>query len=181
MLLLSAGTPVLESFGVQMLQQLFELEMCIRETKNRTHTPLSQLPLRCLCVFLLLFQSAHSPLPFRLACCFFTLLVFWLSFESKSGLVCPPGPVLALNTWNWTPLPLTVVLYPVWWETGTLIRWTEIRRPMSLRSDYLRSLHKDISPTKRLMKVFIYIRSSFWKLPKTIIFCSNIGWTAGFA
>lgn len=39
---------MLKSFGVQMLQQLFELEMCMRETKNRTCTPLSQLPLHCL-------------------------------------------------------------------------------------------------------------------------------------
>lgn len=46
--LLSAGTMMPKSFGVQMLQQLFELEVCMRETKNRTRTPLSQLPLHCL-------------------------------------------------------------------------------------------------------------------------------------
>lgn len=61
--LLSTGTTMPKSFGVQMLQQLFELEVCMRETKNRTRTPLSQLPLHCLwdclCVSPL---SSFSPL-----------------------------------------------------------------------------------------------------------------------
>lgn len=79
--LLSAGTTVLKSFGVQMLQQLFEFEMCMRETKNRMRTPLSQLPLHCLwdCLCVspsLLFQSSCSPL---------LLLTQWL--------LLPPPPL----------------------------------------------------------------------------------------
>lgn len=50
-------------FGVQMIQQLFELEMCMRETKNRTCTPLSQLPLRCLwdCLYISPLSSFSPP------------------------------------------------------------------------------------------------------------------------
>lgn len=43
-----------EVFQCARAPQLFQTEMCRRETKNRTHTPLSQLPLHrlwdCLCV-----------------------------------------------------------------------------------------------------------------------------------
>lgn len=43
-----------EVFQCARAPQLFQTEMCKRETKNRTHTPLSQLPLHrlwdCLCV-----------------------------------------------------------------------------------------------------------------------------------
>lgn len=39
---------MLKSSSLHKLRQLFLTEMCKRETKNRTHTPLSQLPLHCL-------------------------------------------------------------------------------------------------------------------------------------
>lgn len=78
-----------------MLQQLFELEMCMRETKNRTHTPLSQLPLHCLwdclCISpLSSFQSSCSP-PSRTV----PLSIFLLFLVLESGLVCLASPALA--------------------------------------------------------------------------------------
>lgn len=45
---LSVGMTIPMYLHVQILQQLFELEECMGDTKNRTCTPLSQLPLHCL-------------------------------------------------------------------------------------------------------------------------------------
>lgn len=70
--------------GVQMLQQLFECEMCMRETKNRMRTPLSQLPSRCLWDCLCI-----SPLSS------FSLFAFLLFF-CRVAVVTPPFSVFLL-------------------------------------------------------------------------------------
>lgn len=83
----------------QALQQLFESEMCRRETKNRTPAPLSQLPLHCLWDYLCVSPlSSFSPLCLPLAewlllplpLCFPTFLKPWIrscvSGQSYAGM-----------------------------------------------------------------------------------------------
>lgn len=114
------------------------------ETKNRTRTPLCQLPLHCLWDCLCV--SPFSPPLLLSALLLFApyLSVFLLFLVPESGRVCLASPLLAWKSWNRTPLLLSVVHYPTWWESRTPWHSTEnvSFRPMSLGSNYLRSTKK---------------------------------------
>lgn len=90
--------------------QLFQTEMCKRETKNRTHTPLSQLPLHrlwdCLCVSpLSSFTVPVSP-PSLLP----SLPLYSPTFTApESALVSLARLAPPRTTWNRTPLPPPVL------------------------------------------------------------------------
>lgn len=98
---------MLKSSSLHKLRQLFLTEMCKRETKNRTHTPLSQLPLHCLwdclCVSpLFSFKVPVSSLPPSL---FSHFLSSWIS-PSFPGKACAAAKDLKQDTTspNYGPL-----------------------------------------------------------------------------
>lgn len=95
-----------EVFQCARAPQLFQTEMCKRETKNRTHTPLSQLPLHCLwdclCVSpLSSFTVPVSPPSLPLYSPTFTAPESALVYLAR---LAPPW-----KTWNRTPLPPSVL------------------------------------------------------------------------
>ena len=145
-----------KSFGVQMLQQLFELEMCMRETKNRMHTPLSQLPLHCLwdclCVSPL---SSFRPLALG-GCCYPSPLCFptfpspWIrpcvSGQSCAGMkdlkrdTASPhyGPLSSLmGNWNTVAqnVKLLSLLDPIIWEANRSLYQSQNKEDLLVRND----------------------------------------------